>query len=296
MSEANASMLDAKRFPALAVLQPGELRELQVLAELRQVAADVAVVREGEKLDALFFVVEGFLRVAKRHRGEVFEVGTIGPGDLFGEASALTGAPAGAEVRTAEPCTLWAVPAEIVREIAAGNERFERLLRQLAERRQAATALAVNPVFSKLPMAVREVVLYNARLIQVDAGEVICAEGAPASLHMYLILQGEAEAYMRHPHNPKQRIVFARLGPGDEVGEISLVTKKPQAATVRAKTPMKLLAIDAEMVDAWRKRYRDFDYALYACVQRKLQHALEAVRHIAGDDASTIDLSSRSAS
>ncbi len=277
--------LSRKRFPSLAVLREDELRLLAVSAEREQLAADVPVIAEGQKGDFLYFVLDGFLRVLKRHRGEIFEVATIGPGDFFGEASILFDAPAGAEVRTTDPCVLARVSAPIVRELVSRNEQFARLLHQVAERRQAATAIAVNPVFSKLPLPVREVLLFNARMERLMRGELLCEEGGAPLPWVFLIVQGEAEASMRHPQNPNERIVFARLGPGDEAGEVSLVTRRPQAATVRATTPLKALAIDTEMIEAWRRRYPDFNAALYACVQRKLAHAIEAVRKIAGEEA-----------
>ena len=286
MARNGSGLFTVQRFPALTVLAPDELRFLSVSADEERLAADVPVIREGQSGAFLYFVIHGFVRVLKRHHGDIFEVATVGPGDFFGEASILFNAPAGAEVRTSDPCVLARVPASVVREIVARNEQFARLLRQVAERRQAATALAVNPVFSKLPLAVREVILYNAHLEELEAGATLCKEGDAPSPFVFLIVQGEAEASMQHPRIPGRRIVFARLGAGDEAGEVSLVTGKPQAATVRATTPLKVLVMDAEMIEAWRRRYRDFDRALYACVQRKLAHAIEAVRRIAGEDTS----------
>jgi len=81
---------------------------------------------------------------------------------------------------------------------------------------------------------------------------------------------------MKHPTDPSKRIVFARISAGDEVGEISIITGKNHAATVTAITPLRLMMINNSSVHAWRKRYSDFGYGLYACVQRKLQHSLEA--------------------
>ncbi len=279
--------LDAQHFPLLALLDEDAREKLVRAAEERMLAADVPALAEGEMAEGLFFVARGLLRVAKRMGSEVFEVATLTPGEIFGEGSILDDAPAAAEVRTVEACTLYLVPREVAQEILAAHPRFRRGLAQLSDRRKAATAIAISPVFSKLPMAVREVALFNAAVLHAPAGATLTEEGGMGDEAVYLILSGEAEASMRHPARPGQRIVFARLSDGDEFGEISALFGKPQAATIIARTPMRLLAIPAEMVRAWSERYPEFRYALYARIQRKLQHALDAVRKIAGKDISS---------
>ena len=284
--------LEPADYPALAVLYPDEMHFFRSIAQPLDLAADVAVITEGQQPQFLYLVHSGLLRVNKRHSNEIFEVGSITPGEVFGEASILYDAPAGAEVRTVETCSLFQIPGEQVREVLKSNERFQRSLSQLAEKRQAATAVAVNPVFSKLPQAVRETLLYNAQFVSLEPGEKLFEEGDADTRFMFLVLGGKAEASMRHPHDPSKRIVFARISAGDEVGEISIITGKPHAATVTAITPLRLMVINNEAVHAWRKRYSDFGYSLYACVQRKLQHSLEAMRKVVDENearARTVD-------
>jgi len=275
---------DSRHFSILAVLFPDELHFLRSIATTVEMAADVPVINEGQQPQYLYLVRSGLLMVNKRHDNQIYEVGSITPGEVFGEASILYDAPAGAGVRTVEPTVLHQIECEHVREILNSNERFARSLTQLAERRSAASALAVNPVFATLPQAVREIILYNAQFLSLEAGETLFREGDSDTRFMYLVLGGEAEASMRHPHDPKKKIVFARVSSGDEVGEISVITGKVHAATVTATTPLRLMVISNESVHAWRKRYSDFGYALYACVQRKLQHSLEAIRNIMDED------------
>jgi len=275
---------DSKGFPMLAVLQPDELHFIRSIATALELAANVPVISEGRPSEYLYMVKSGLLRVNKRHGNDIFEVGSITPGEVFGEASILFNAPAGAEVRTVAPTELYQIPAEHIREIVESNERFGRSITQLAENRAAASALAVNPIFSKLPQAVREVVLYNSHFVSLESGDILIQEGDVDTRYMFIVLGGEAEVSMQHPRDKKKRIVFARLSSGDEVGEISVITGKPHAATVKATTSLRLLMISNDMVQAWRKRYSDFGYAIYACVQHKLQHSLEALRNIIDND------------
>ena len=76
----------------------------------------------------------------------------------------------------------------------------------------------------------------------------------------------------------EKKLVFARFSSGDEVGEISIVTEKPHAATVIATSPVRLLMINTQSIQAWRNRYSDFNHALRNRVQIKLQHSLAALR------------------
>jgi len=284
LTEETHSDFDGKSYQILAVLFPDELHFFRSIATIVELAADVAVIAEGHVSPHLYLVQSGLLGVNKRHGNEIFEVGSITPGDVFSEASVLYNSPAGAEVRTIEPSILYQIPAEQVRDVLASNERFNRSITQIAERRAAASALAVNPIFATLPQVVREVALYNGQYITIDAGDVLVSEGNNDTRYMFIVLSGEAEISMQHPRDPNKKIVVARASSGDEIGEISVITGKPHAATVVATTTLRLMVLNNDSIQAWRKRYSDFGYALYACVQHKLQHSLEALRNIVDDE------------
>jgi len=284
LTEETHSDFDGKSYQILAVLFPDELHFFRSVATVVELAADVAVIAEGHVSPHLYLVQSGLLGVNKRHGNEIFEVGSITPGDVFSEASVLYNSPAGAEVRTIEPSILYQIPADQVRDVLASNERFNRSISQIAERRAAASALAVNPIFATLPQVVREVALYNGQYITIDAGDVLVSEGNNDTRYMFIVLSGEAEISMQHPRDPNKKIVVARASSGDEIGEISVVTGKQHAATVVATTTLRLMVLNNDSIQAWRKRYSDFGYALYACVQHKLQHSLEALRNIVDDE------------
>jgi len=275
--------ISTRDFPLLATLFPDEQRRLAQAARPMECLAGVDIIHEGQQPRDLYLVRHGLLKVNKRHGDRIIEVGAITPGELFGEASIVYDAPAGAGVRTSEPTTLLALPGEIVRDILHDNDRFLRALRQLAERRSAASALAVNPVFSVLPQAVREVILYNSRIVSLKAGEQLFHQGDKDEGLMYLVLGGELEISVPHPQDSSRRLVFAKATSGDEIGEIALLCDNPHAATVTAITPARLLTIRGESVLAWKRRYADFKYALLACVQRKLLHSMQALTPLVGE-------------
>ncbi len=280
----NGEDFQGKKFPDLAVLYPEELEALFEAAEYQTYAADSPVISEGQEAEYLYLVKSGLLRVIKEHAGSIYEVATIGPGNIFGEFSVLFHSKAGAEVRTIDGCTLYAIPSQTVRDILHANERFMRATTQLAEKRSAASALAVNPVFSTLPLAVREVVLYNAKFINLDKDDALLCEGDVEDNFMFIILSGELQVTVTHPTQKGVQIELAVLLSGDEAGEITVVTNLPHMATVRALNKVRVLAIRNSSIVAWAERHTDFAYSLYGLVYRKLTQTHDVLKTILSEN------------
>ncbi len=78
--------------------------------------------------------------------------------------------------------------------------------------------------------------------IEVLAGRRLATAGETGR-EFFIIVEGEAD--VRTARGRK-----ARLGPGDFVGEMSLLDGEPRSATVEAVTPMRLLVIGHR--DFWR--------------------------------------------
>jgi CRP/FNR family transcriptional regulator, cyclic AMP receptor protein len=71
--------------------------------------------------------------------------------------------------------------------------------------------------------------------VEVPAGRVLCKEG-DRGREFFVLVEGEVEVAR------KGRRVAA-LGPGDFVGEISLLEQTPRTATVTAKTPLRFFVL-----------------------------------------------------
>ncbi|AIB11394.1 mechanosensitive ion channel protein MscS [Azospirillum argentinense] len=81
-----------------AAFRPEEIDELASGMHLRHVAAGEAVVRQDETGTSLFLVAEGALDVRGAFGGRTLLLDHMGPGDVFGEMSLLTGQPRSASV------------------------------------------------------------------------------------------------------------------------------------------------------------------------------------------------------
>jgi ATP-binding cassette subfamily B protein len=118
-------------FPAFARLSSEAMLGI-VLAELepRVAAAGEIIVSEGDPAGPLFLIEEGSVRVMRRVDGAPVYAGTLGAGQCFGEASALTGAPRGATVEAVSPCRLLALGPDTVKRLADGLPEFRARLEE----------------------------------------------------------------------------------------------------------------------------------------------------------------------
>jgi CRP-like cAMP-binding protein len=70
----------------------------------------------------------------------------------------------------------------------------------------------------------------------VAAGEIVVEEGT-AGQQSFLIVEGDACVLTGG-------VLIARVGAGEFIGELALLTDEPRCATVRAETSMRLLVLD----------------------------------------------------
>jgi CRP/FNR family transcriptional regulator, cyclic AMP receptor protein len=77
--------------------------------------------------------------------------------------------------------------------------------------------------------------------LAVPAATVLCDQGRMAE-DCYVVIEGEADIAVGGT-------VVASAGPGDPVGEMSLLDHLPRSATVTARTPMRLYAISGARFD-----------------------------------------------
>ncbi len=96
-----------------------DLAPLARIAEIQVYAPGEAIVKEGERGDALFLLVRGSATV--EHAGKV--IATLGPGDSIGEMAVLDSEPRSATVRAAGECEALRI----------GSEEFYEILHEQVE-------------------------------------------------------------------------------------------------------------------------------------------------------------------
>jgi CRP-like cAMP-binding protein len=109
------------------------------------VAPATVIINEGEEGRGLFVVLSGELEVARPSvAGAPVALGTLKPGDVFGEMSLLRGGPTTATVTSARPSTVLFLAREYVARVVAAVPEIRSYLEALAENREVDNQLALG--------------------------------------------------------------------------------------------------------------------------------------------------------
>jgi len=100
--------------------------------------------------------------------------------------------------------------------------------------------LRALPLFVGLTDSDLSLLEQASREIRIDGGQTLMTEGSPGG-SLYVILEGEFEI---HKRSGSRQVMIATRGPGEVIGEMSLLDGSPRTATVRALRDSRLLEID----------------------------------------------------
>ena len=141
----------------------------------------------------------------------------------------------------------------------------------LRNRSQKIEMLQSIPMFSYLTKKQLGEVARHTDELQVDAGHVLAREGAIGH-ELFIIVEGTATV----SRNGK---TLAELGPGDCVGEMSLLDRKPRSADVVADEPMSVLVIGGRDFKPLLESAPDLSLRLLRSMAQRLRDADEALTH-----------------
>jgi CRP-like cAMP-binding protein len=119
------------------------------------------------------------------------------------------------------------------------------------------------PLFQELDDEALRTVSKVAQEVSVSEGAELVREG-DYSYELTIIDEGEAEV----SHDGE---VVASLGPGDVFGEAGVLTKGVRNATVRAKTPMRLITLTGWDLRRLRNRIPELEQRISALAAERAQ-------------------------
>jgi len=119
---------------------------------------------------------------------------------------------------------------------------------------------------------VLDALLPRARLLQLAAGQHLLRGGAP-NLSFYIVISGLLRVDLDDASSP-----LARIGSGETVGELSLLTGSLTTATVVAEEPTQLLVLD-EVTFWWlAQSSHEFSVGLLVRLAKRLRSNNDTVR------------------
>jgi cAMP-dependent protein kinase regulator len=203
----------------------------------------------GSTGDRFYLVRSGRLRAIAP---DGTEYGVIVPGEGFGEMALLDRTVRSATIQAIEPAELWSLGAGHFHRWV--KDRYEVAARIRANRRER-EGLARLPFFKGLNAQSLDKIAARMRTRRHGDGEVVFYAGDPGDRY-YVIREGHAR--VTFPDGQAIRT----LGPGDDFGELALLSGRPRSATVTAVGSLTAASLERHdflaLVKASGQTARDF--------------------------------------
>jgi len=197
------------------------------------------------KSDKMYVLILGEIEMIAQDK----VIGTVKPGETFGEMAVIAQAARTATARAKVACTVIGLdekqfqvalqqkPEFALMLMSIMNQRLRNTISRLnASRALHAGEAKENVVFDKKLLAALVKFMEGQEPARYDAGKMIMQEGTGGAF-MYIVLEGKVAITIKGG-------VVARAGPGGVFGEMALVDQSVRAATATAETPCALLAVN----------------------------------------------------
>ena len=124
----------ARHLPELASVSAEDRLKSLAGAMILEVAAGDTLLRQGKKENEAFFVLAGRVVVEREESGRFRITRSVGPGEQFGETSALAGTPRMATAIAEGPTRVMRLPADSLRQLMR-NPQMNRIIRSRMQER-----------------------------------------------------------------------------------------------------------------------------------------------------------------
>lgn len=228
------------RLPLFSALPPAQLLRLLNVLELRELMPGGSAVKQGDEGREAFLLARGVLNVVREDSSRLASasaaggdalLAVLGPGALFGEMALVSDAPRAASVIAVEPTQLLCMPKAALEALAVEDAAIGRELGRFCHDRMLANLMRHSAVLSAVPPSSRGDLLARFGSATFEPGDVLVREGDDQGM-LYLLASGRVRVLGRDAEG--DQVLIAQLGPGDVVGEISLVLRRPANADVVA--------------------------------------------------------------
>jgi CRP-like cAMP-binding protein len=231
--------------PLLDVLDQNALDFALESGHVRQVRRGETVIRQGERGDSLFLVLEGSVDVERYHPvlGMIVRLSTLTAGAFFGEQSLVAGVARSATVRARRETTVLELGRDTVLSLARMNDQVLVTLMRFFRARLVGTVMATSPLFHPFSADERRAMVGRLRLRELPPQDIVLRQGTVGD-GLYVVLIGTLVAFVGDERGRARRLGV--LGPGDVFGEMSLIRDEPAMASIGTHTRSWILRLPKE--------------------------------------------------
>jgi ABC-type bacteriocin/lantibiotic exporters, contain an N-terminal double-glycine peptidase domain len=214
------------------------------------------IVRQGEAANAFYILISGRARVVKTGANNDQEIvlGSLRPGDSFGEAALVDGGTRTATVRCSTSVEVLRLDRSDFLALAESVPELKQHVQMMRRVRTLQSFLYEFSNFGRLPTQALRGMIEKLQKVQFTKGDLIIKEGDAAG-PMYILEKGRARAFTQN-NGSTQNLAFYR--DGDFFGELSILNGSPRAASVEAFSDCDLLALDPDAVRSLKQTYPEF--------------------------------------
>jgi cAMP-dependent protein kinase regulator len=268
------------KLPLFSDLTPPLLQKLLLTFELREFAAADSVVRQGDEGTEAFLLARGVLNVVRDRPEGMVVLAVLGPGAFFGEMALVGNAPRAASVVAVEPAHVFAAPRAALESLSAREPSIGRALGEFCNRRMIDNLVRHSSILSAVEPARRAELIARFTPKTFPKAAVMVREGQESE-RLFLIASGGVQ--VRGTDAEGDTVVLAQLGPGDVVGEISLVLRRPATADVVAVHTTTVLELTREQFQEAIRAHPGLLQELYELAIKRDDETRTVVAQVAVD-------------
>lgn len=231
--------------PLFSSLPADDLGLFAATFKVRIYAGGAVLVEEGTVGSEAFIVARGELDVEKgalKPGLVAVHLARLGSGALVGEMALLLRSPRAATVTAARPSIVLVAEKEALDKVAERSPVVAQRFAEHCKRRMLDNLVRTSALFHAATPAERPALVERFGIRTFEPGEKLARQGAPSE-GLLLIASGEVSIVHKEGDD---RTLVTRLGPGEVVGEVALVLRRPAIADAVAQSPTVCLFLPKE--------------------------------------------------
>lgn len=270
--------------PLFSSLDPDGLRELVAIFEVLILPAGARVVGEATSGTEAFIVARGEVEVERRARasgGVPVKLARLSAGALIGEMALLSRAPRTATVITLGPSVLLVANKTALDQAVERAPQIGEQFAVYCKRRMIENLVRTSAVFRAANPQERPALVERFALCTFEPGEALATQGERGS-GLHLVASGAVSIQHR---DGGESVLLASLGPGDVVGEVALIFRRPAIADAIATHPtITLFLPESQILDLVRELPKVFANLYTLAVRRDQETASIALEEATETD------------